>query len=329
MRLTASSTRSLGASIARLPNPAAEARLREAMAPLAGGSEVEQAQGYTRELAHSHYENFSVVSLLLPRELRQDFCNVYAFCRIADDMADELGDPVRAAESLAELRRQTERCYDGTVSSRLFAALSVTIMKYDIPARPFLDLIDAFEQDQRVDRYQTFTDVVDYCRRSADPVGRLVLYMCGYRDPERQRLSDRVCTALQLTNFWQDVRPDTLDRGRIYIPLDSMAKFGVSEEQIHAGEFDDRFAQLMQFEVNRTQQMFDEGRELLPMLHWQVRKHIALFGRGGEEILKAIRRQNYDTLSSRPSLSRWQKTRLMVTALGAGLAGKFYKRAAA
>jgi squalene synthase HpnC len=329
MRLTATSTRTLGSSIVRPPNPAAEARLNMAMSPVTGASEVEQAQGYTRDLAHSHYENFSVVSLLLPRELRQGFCDVYAFCRIADDMADELGDPVRASQSLAELRRQTQECYAGHVSTRLFAALSATIKKYDIPAQPFLDLIDAFEQDQRVDRYQTFEEVVDYCRRSADPVGRLVLYMCGYRDAERQRLSDRICTALQLTNFWQDVRRDILDRSRIYIPQESMSRFGVTEEQIHAGRFDERFAQLMQSEVDRTQRMFDEGRQLLPMLHWQVRKHIALFGKGGEAILDAIRRQNFDTLTSRPTLSRWQKTRLMITALGAGLAGKLYKRAAA
>jgi squalene synthase HpnC len=300
-----------------------------ALSPVSGASEVEQAQGYTRRLAHSHYENFSVVSLMLPRELRQDFCNVYAFCRIADDMADELGDPVRASQCLAELRRQTEECYAGHVSTRLFAALSATIEKYDVPAQPFLDLIDAFEQDQRVDRYQSFGEVVDYCRRSADPVGRLVLYMCGYRDAERQRLSDRICTALQLTNFWQDVRRDMLDRNRIYIPRESMDKFGVTEEQIHQGRFDERFAQLMRWEVDRTQRMFDEGRQLLPMLHWQVRKHIALFGKGGEAILDAIRHQNFDTLTSRPSLSRWQKTRLMITALGAGLAGKLYKRAAA
>lgn len=329
MRLTASSTRSIGASFIRPANPAAEERLSMALAPVNSASEVESAQEYTRHLTHSHYENFSVVSLLLPRALRQDFCNVYAFCRIADDMADELGDAVRATESLQSLRHHTEDCYDGRISSRLFAALSATIQRHAIPMAPFLDLIDAFEQDQRVNRYQSFDEVVDYCRRSADPVGRLVLYMCGYRDAERQRLSDRTCTALQLTNFWQDVRPDMLERDRIYIPQESMDRFGVTEQNIRDGVFNEGFAQMMRAEVDRTQQMFDEGQQLLPMLDWQVRKHIALFGRGGEAILIAIRRQRYDTLGARPVLSRWQKTRLMLTAVGAGLAATLCKGAPA
>lgn len=329
MRLTASSTRSIGAPFLRPVNPAAEARLNMALSPVVGASEVEPAQAYTRQLTHSHYENFSVVSRLLPRPLRQDFCNVYAFCRIADDMADELGDAVRASESLQSLRHQAEECYEGRISTRLFAALSTTIHRHAIPIAPFLDLIDAFEQDQRVDRYQTFDQVVDYCRRSADPVGRLVLYMCGYRDAERQRLSDQTCTALQLTNFWQDVRRDMFERNRIYIPQESMDRFGVTEEQIREGRFNDQFAQLIRAEVDRTQQMFDHGRQLLPMLDWKVRKHIALFGSGGEAILNAIRRRNYDTLSSRPVLSRWQKTKLMITAVGAGLAATLYKGSAA
>jgi squalene synthase HpnC len=327
--LTVSSTRSIGASIVRPANPAAEERLALALSPTQGAAEVEAAQGYTRQLAHSHYENFSVVSHLLPRQLRQDFCNVYAFCRIADDMADELGDAARAAALLRSLHHQTEECFRGRISTRLFAALSVTIERYQIPINPFLDLIDAFQQDQRVDRYQTFEELVDYCRRSADPVGRLVLYMCGYADPQRQRLSDQTCTALQLTNFWQDVRRDISERNRIYIPRESMDRFGVTEDQIRAGTFDERFEQLMRAEVDRTQHMFDVGRQLLPLLNSRVRKHVALFGKGGEAILAAIRRQNYDTLSSRPALSRWQKTKLMVTALGAGLAGSLYKRSAA
>ncbi len=329
MRLTASSTRSIGASFVRPANPAAEERLGIALAPVEGGFEVEQAEQYTRQLTHSHYENFSVISLLLPRSLRQDFCNVYAFCRIADDMADELGNVVRASESLAQLRHQTNACYAGRVSTRLFVALSTTIERHAIPVSPFLDLIDAFEQDQRVDRYETFAEVVDYCRRSADPVGRLVLYMCGYRDAERQRLSDLTCTALQLTNFWQDVRRDMLERDRIYIPRESMERFGVTEEQIRNGRCDDRYAELMRAEVDRTQQMFDQGRELLSMLDWQVRQHISLFGKGGEAILRAIRSQHYDTLSSRPVLSRGQKIKLMMTAVGAGLAATLYKRASA
>ncbi|HEX4125432.1 MAG TPA: squalene/phytoene synthase family protein, partial [Tepidisphaeraceae bacterium] len=165
----------------------------------------EPAQAATRALAHSHYENFSVVSILLPRHLKQDFCNVYAFCRVADDLGDEIGNPERSLALLAELRRLTAGMYEGKTDSALFTALAGTVEKHALPIEPFLDLIDAFEQDQRKSRYGSWEELIDYCRRSADPVGRLVLYMCGYRDADRQRLSDRVCTALQLTNFWQDV----------------------------------------------------------------------------------------------------------------------------
>jgi squalene synthase HpnC len=330
-RLTVSSTRATSASFISPANPAAEARLTAALAPVQGDpdSEAEQAQEYTRGLTRGHYENFSVVSLLLPRGLRQDFCNVYAFCRIADDMADELGDRQRAAAALGSLREQTEACYAGRVNTRLFAALGVTIRRHEIPMQPFLDLIDAFEQDQRVDRYQTFDQLVDYCRRSADPVGRLVLYMCGHRDAERQRLSDQICTALQLANFWQDVRRDMLERNRIYLPQDSMLQFGVTEQQILEGRCDDGFRKLMQAQVERTQRLFNAGRSLLPMLDGRVRRHIALFGKGGEAILQAIRQEEYDTLTHRPTLSRWQKARLMLSAAGAGLAGALHRGAAA
>jgi squalene synthase HpnC len=168
-----------------------------------------------------------------------------------------------------------------------------------------LDLIDAFEQDQRITRYETFDQLLDYCSRSADPVGRLVLYMCGYRDEHRQRLSDKTCSALQLTNFWQDVRRDIVERDRIYIPADSMRRFNVTEEQIRQGRCDENYRRVIQFEVERAQAMFDEGKALLPLLHPSIRKHIALFGMGGEAILSAIRRQNYDTLTRRPARAAW------------------------
>jgi squalene synthase HpnC len=280
-------------------------------------TDLAAAETYTRQLAHTHYENFSVVSVLLPRHLRQDFCNVYAFCRTADDLADEVNDRSRASELLARFRAATEACYRGETSTPIFVALEGTIRRHDIPIDPFLDLIDAFEQDQRVDRYATFEDVIDYCRRSANPVGRLVLYMCGYRDAQRQRLSDQTCTALQLANFWQDVRRDILDRNRIYLPLDSRQKFGVTEEQIREGRFDDNYRRLIEFEVERTEAMFARGDELLPLLRPAVRHQIALFGKGGRAVLRAIRRRNYDTLTSRPVLSKMQKGRLVLSALAA------------
>jgi squalene synthase HpnC len=289
---------------------------------LKAAANLPEAEAATAHLAHSHYENFSVVSVLLPKRLRQDFCNVYAFCRVADDLGDEVGDREQALRLLAEFHQLTEACYHGDGDTALFVALRGTIRKYDIPIQPFLDLISAFQQDQHIVRYQTFEQVVDYCRRSADPVGRLVLYMCGYRDEQRQRFSDQICTALQLTNFWQDVRRDILDRDRIYLPLDTMNRFGVTEAQIRQGRCDQPYRDLIRFEVDRTQALFDQGEALLPMLDRSVRAQVSLFARGGRSILQAIRRQNYDTLSHRPSLSKMQKGRLIASALVGYLAGR-------
>jgi squalene synthase HpnC len=299
--------------------PALPDTIRAAFAPVA---DLDAAQTYTRNLAHTHYENFSVVTFLLPRHLRQDFCNIYAFCRIADDLGDEVGDRALASEYLTRFSQQLHACYDGHATTAVFIALRQTVTRHNIPIQPFLDLIDAFQQDQHIDRYDTFDQLVDYCRRSADPVGRLVLYLCGYRDEHRQRLSDRTCTALQLANFWQDVRRDVVERNRIYIPLESMQKFGVTEEQITSFRFDENFRNLMKFEVDRTRALFDEGAALLPLLDPVVRRQISLFEQGGRAILRAIERQSYDTLSRRPSLSSWQKGRLMLKAVGVALAQK-------
>lgn len=293
--------------------------IRAAFAPV---RDAQEAEAHTRSLARSHYENFSVVTFLLPKQLHQDFYNVYAFCRIADDLGDEVGDRALATEYLARFRDQLHATYEKQADTACFVALRATIQRHDIPKQPFLDLIDAFEQDQVVNRYQTFEQLVDYCRRSADPVGRLVLYMCGYRDDERQRLSDRTCTALQLANFWQDVRRDIADRSRIYLPQESMNRFGVTEDQIAAFRFDENFRRLMQFEVQRTHGLFDEGEQLLPLLAPVYRRQISLFGQGGRAILRAIERQNYDTLTSRPSLSKGQKARLVLKALAAAVAQK-------
>jgi squalene synthase HpnC len=284
--------------------------------------DLEAARRFTRRLALGHYENFSVLSVLLPSHLKQDFSNIYAFCRTADDLGDEVPDKALALSYLSRFRDYTLACYEGRALSPLFVALRQTIAKYDIPIQPFLDLIDAFEQDQRINRYDSFPQLVDYCRRSADPVGRLVLYMCGYRDLRRQQLSDRTCTALQLANFWQDVRRDILDLDRIYIPADSMQRYGVTEEQIHQGRCEGSFRELMRFEVDRTAALFDEGDALLPLLDPGVRRHVALFASGGRAVLDAIRRQNYDTLTRRPALSNFRKGRLVVAALIAGISAR-------
>ena len=282
-------------------------------------STVEAAQQLTSQLAHSHYENFSVVSVLLPARLRQDFCNIYAFCRIADDLGDELGSKEQSLRQLDRFRADTVSLFEGKPASAVFLALQQTVQKYDMPIKPFTDLIDAFLQDQRIDRYDTFEQVADYCKRSADPVGRLVLYLCGYRDEVRQQLSDHTCTALQLANFWQDVRRDLVDRDRIYLPRETMDRFGVTEQQLQDARCDDNYRAAIKFEVDRTQSLFDQGEALLPMLDESVRPQITLFGQGGMAILDAIRKQNYDTLTRRPALSKWQKGRLVFGVIAARL----------
>ena len=272
-------------------------------------AEIRDAFEHTARMA-AHYENFTVVSLLLPRHLKPHFCNVYAFCRHADDLADEVGDREESLRLLGELKADVHRMYGGGAREKILVALGETVRQFGIPADPFLSLIDAFEQDQGVTRYETFDELVDYCRRSADPVGHLVLYLCGYGDAARQRLSDFTCTALQLANFWQDVGND-LDRGRIYIPREDMKRFGVEEEAIVAKRFTPAFAGLMRFEVDRARELFDQGEALLPLVRRRVRTDIALYGRGGRAILRSIERIGYNTLEHRPTLGKAQKLVLL------------------
>jgi len=286
--------------------------VRMAFAP---AIDLRSAELFTWNLAHTHYENFSVVSALLPRRLRQDFCNVYAFCRIADDLGDEIADKDQSLRLLARFRKETEHLFAGRVNTIVFTALASTISRHNIPIQPFLDLIDAFEQDQRIDRYDTYDQLRNYCRRSADPVGRLVLYMSGYRDAQRQQLSDCTCTALQLANFWQDVRRDLTDRNRIYLPRETMQQFNVTESQLRSGIADDNYRGCIRFEVDRAAGLFDQGQALLPLLDQSVRPQVSLFGEGGRAILHAIRKANYDTLTARPVLSQWQKGKLVLAAL--------------
>jgi squalene synthase HpnC len=288
------------------------ATVRAALAPAAS---LRHAHAATRAMALSHYENFSVVSMLLPGALRQDFCNVYAFCRAADDLGDELHDQQKSLHWLGHFKRQTHDCFNGVAESAVFVALADTVRRHDIPIDPFTDLIDAFQQDQRVSRYQSFDQLLDYCRRSANPVGRLVLYLCGYREPRLQELSDKTCTALQLTNFWQDVRRDLADRDRIYLPKDSMDRFGVDEDQIRQGRCDENYRRLIRFEVDRAAEWFSAGDALPPLLRPAVRRQVELFSQGGRAILSAIRRQGYDTLTRRPRLSRWQKGGLVLSVI--------------
>ncbi len=283
-----------------------------------------EAQAFCRQLAESHYENFHVATWFLPKRLRPHFQSIYAYCRIADDLGDEVGD---AQQSLALLNfwdRELDACYRGEVHHPVFVALAETVRVCNIPKQPFSDLLVAFRQDQTVTRYRTMEDVFAYCRYSANPVGRLVLYACGYRDEELFALSDYTCTALQLANFWQDVREDHR-RNRIYLPLEDMQRYGVTEQQIQDRRFSPEFRALMKHEVAFAQDLFRQGMPLLGRVDKELAVDLALFSRGGQEILRAIARQDYDVLRSRPVISKPRKAVLLLRAL----AGKLVARQAA
>src|SRR6202046_2596816 len=275
-----------------------------------------EAQRYTRWLANHHYENFNVVSRLLPRRLHQHFYNVYAYCRWSDDLGDEVETPMRALALFHAWEDDLRSVYQpgSGPSHPVLIALRETIRAKDSPVEPFVNLLRAFRQDQRVQRYATWHDVLDYCVYSANPVGRLVLYLCGYRDEERQRLSDYTCTALQLANFWQDVSRD-LEKGRIYIPLDALAEHGLSEADIVERRFSWRYAALMKSLVARTRELFAAGGQLEPRVAPSLRVDIELFSRGGLAILDAIEKAGYNTLEHRPALTKAAKMRLLSGAL--------------
>jgi len=278
------------------------------------GCSPESAQTYTRWLATHHYENFNVASWLLPKELHQHFYNLYAYCRWADDLGDEVPDTHRAVELLDWWEHELNLCYDGRPSHAVFVALRETIVAKDIPHRPFADLLKAFRQDQTVKRYPTWEAVLDYCVYSANPVGRLVLYLCGYADDARQKLSDATCTALQLANFWQDVSRD-LEKGRIYIPLDAAARHGVTEEDIVSLRFSRHYVELMKDLIARTRTLFDQGLPLAKQVKGKLSVDLEMFSRGGIAVLDAIEAQGYDTLNRRPSISKTKQALLLATVL--------------
>jgi squalene synthase HpnC/squalene synthase HpnD len=284
------------------------------------GCSPEEAQKYTRWLAAHHYENFNVVSWLLPKSLHQHFYNVYAYCRWADDLGDEVPEAARALDLLRWWEHELDACYEGKPSHPVFVALRETVVAKDIPKQPFADLLKAFRQDQTVKRYSDWDAVLGYCVNSANPVGRLVLYLCGYRDEHRQRLSDATCTALQLANFWQDVSRD-LEKGRIYIPLDAAAAQGLSESDIVERRFDERYVRLMKALIARTRVLFAEGSPLAKMVDGRLSVDLEMFTRGGLAVLDAIEAMGYDTLHRRPAVSKLKQAALLGRALVAHLAG--------
>jgi len=272
------------------------------------------AEEYTRWLATHHYENFHVVTFLLPKRLHQDFYNVYAFCRWADDLSDEIGDTAESLRLLAWWREELEAMYAGHVQHPVFVALQGTAERYQLPRQLFSDLISAFEQDQRVTRYWNWEELFGYCRCSANPVGRLVLRLCGYADDERDRLSDSTCTALQLANFWQDVTVD-FEKDRVYLPLDLLAKHGYTVEELGARQFNAAFQEVMREAVEVAQRLFFEGLPLIKMVDRRLAFDLELFSRGGMRVLEKIKQQNYNVLARRPAISKVERLQLLFASL--------------
>jgi squalene synthase HpnC len=289
---------------------------------------VPDAEQYTRKLATTHYENFHVVSFLLPRHLHQDFYNVYAYCRSADDLADEIPDATESLKQLNWWRAELDRMYAGEADHPVFVALKGTVEKYGIPKQPFADLIRAFIRDRNVSRYQTWDEVLHYCVYSANPVGRLVLYLCGYSDAERQSLSDATCTALQLANFWQDITVDR-QKDRVYLPLDLLAKHGYTVDELFAHKFDARFRAIMREAVDRARELFLAGLPLTRMVNRRLAVDLELFSRGGMCVLDKIEQQGYDVLSRRPKISKVERASLLIGTLArVALTRAAFKRAA-
>jgi len=279
---------------------------------------LEEAQAWCKHLAETHYENFHVATWFLPRALRPHFHAIYAYCRVSDDLGDEVGNAAVALALLEQWGEELDACYAGQARHPVFVALAETIRECAIPKEPFADLLVAFRRDQVVTRYATMEDVLEYCRYSANPVGRLVLYACGEADEEKFRLSDATCSALQLANFWQDVREDWA-RGRVYLPQKDMEFYRVSDTIIGEGTATPEFRALMHFEVNYARDLFEQGLPLIGMVNRGLALDLDLFSRGGLEILRAIERRDFDVLSARPAISKATKASLALRAAVAKL----------
>lgn len=274
----------------------------------------DEALAYTHWLATHHYENFQVVSFLLPKRLHQDFYNVYSFCRWADDLGDEIGDTAESLRLLAWWREELHKMYAGEARHPVFVALKDTAARHSLPVGPFDDLITAFEQDQTVTRYRNFDELFRYCKYSANPVGRLVLGLCGYHDAARYALSDATCTALQLANFWQDVTVD-LKKDRVYLPLDLLARHGYSVDELFAHKFDPRFAGAMKEAVDVARELFLKGLPLADQVDRRLAIDLDLFSRGGLKVLEKIEKQRYDVLSARPAISKVERVGMLLAAV--------------
>jgi squalene synthase HpnC len=279
----------------------------------AGTPSLAEAQAYCRDLARRHYENFTVASWLLPSELRPHFCSIYAYCRWSDDLADETAGGEASLELLDWWQCQLDDCYRGVAVHPVFVALGPTIRQFDIPIDPFRNLLTAFRQDQYRKRYETFNDLLGYCQNSANPVGRLVLYLGRCHDEIRGQLADSICTGLQLANFWQDVRRDH-ERGRIYLPQESCRAAGYDEAMFARQEFNPQFRRLLSCEVDRAESLLRAGQPLVRSMPHALQFDVQLFIDGGLAILDAIRRTDYNVWRQRPVVGKAKKLRLLARA---------------
>lgn len=276
-------------------------------------SSLETARTYCRRLAQSHYENFSVASLLLPRPLRQHFYHVYAYCRWADDLADETGDPAASLKLLDWWEHQLEDCYQGHAMHPVFVALAETIRTFAIPADPLRNLLIAFRQDQKPQHFATRNEQLAYCQNSANPVGHLVLYLGRCYNADRAALADHICTGLQLANFCQDVARDWA-QGRVYLPADRCASHGFNREDFARQTATPEFRRLLAEQVEYTDSLLTAGLPLIKQIPRSLQADVELFATGGRAILSAIRRADYDVWTRRPTVGRWQKLRLLTAA---------------
>lgn len=299
-----------------LMNPMnAQPEILEQTPPTVSTYSTTEAFTYCEQLAQAHYENFPVGSLLAPKRLRKHVYSIYAFARTADDFADEgyetsgLTEDDRLA-ALEDWQEKLERCYLGHAGHPIFIALAATVKELNLPIELFTDLLSAFKQDVVKHRYANFDEVLDYCTRSANPVGRLILLLFGYREERLHQLSDHICTALQLANFWQDVAVD-IGKDRVYLPQDELAQFGVNVDELRENKFSDRYGALLKFQVERTWEFFQRGRPLPEAVSGRLKYELRLTWFGGTRILERIEELGYDTLNQRPKISTFDKLRLL------------------
>jgi len=277
---------------------------------------IDEAFAYCQNMARSHYENFPVASMVIPRERRPYVAAIYAFARTADDFADE-GDlpPHERLRRLEEWGEQLRRCYEGETTGPIFVALGETASRTGLPREPLDALLQAFRMDVTTRRFIRFEDVLYYCRHSANPIGYLVLHLFGEVSGRTVPLSDAICTGLQLANFWQDLSVDWR-KGRLYVPLEDLDRFGYTESELAQGIVDERFRRMLAFEVERAREYLLNGIPLLDLVSSaRLRFELSLTIRGGLAILEAVRAIGYDVIHRRPSLSTMHKAGILLRTL--------------